>query len=175
MMLDAVGLAPLHLSGRYQTRRISNVAHGSTPFGSTLSSLERSFRHGDGAVFRRDCWSSLRVRSGRHTLRQQHGERGAWASYCWCWRYRTSVRRDGERTSIVPTFRESIFFLSILLTFRDGRDLNPPKNHPGMSRVLGILFHKIAKPVLLKERWIPAYLGDWWLPHCDRQGRSTGG
>jgi hypothetical protein len=26
--------------------------------------------------------------------------------------------------------------------------------------------------VLLKER-IPAYLGDWWLPHCDDKGRST--
>jgi hypothetical protein len=80
--------------------------------------------------FDRVAGLSLRVRSGRHTLRQRRRTREA---------RRTAGAGATERVyegtesalyrSNVP--RESIFFLSILLTFRDGRDLNPPKNHPG--------------------------------------------
>jgi hypothetical protein len=112
---------------------------------------------------------SLRVRSdGTLFVNNSWRTREAWASLlvlappneC------TKGRRAHLYRSNVP--RE--YFLSFdLAHVPRWTRLESTKNHPGMSRVLGILFHKIAKPVLLKERWIPAYLGDWWLPHCDRE------
>jgi hypothetical protein len=37
---------------------------------------------------------------------------------------------EGTESAPLSFQRSARVFLSILLTFRDGRDLNPPKNHP---------------------------------------------